>query len=170
MVPAEPANVTRQIRDKAAANLNLKDSTSSILYISKYKSCISDTPNRFIHHVRPRESSLQLEGQFWRLSWLLCQSAASQPHATAHQVPPTHTLMLTDPPQFTAKQLNRQAAKAGKDEKTEKDKLKKVSCLQPKSERGTNNDRQSNKATVISRRFTHRTQSGSKTKDLIFSD
>lgn len=28
--------------------------------------------------------------------------------------------------QFTAKQLNRQAAKAGKDEKTEKDKLKKV--------------------------------------------
>lgn len=28
--------------------------------------------------------------------------------------------------QFTAKQLNRQAAKANKDEKTEKDKLKKV--------------------------------------------
>jgi hypothetical protein len=28
--------------------------------------------------------------------------------------------------QFTAKQLNRQAAKASKDEKTEKDKLKKV--------------------------------------------
>ena len=30
--------------------------------------------------------------------------------------------------QFTAKQLNRQAAKASKDEKTEKDKLKKVRC------------------------------------------
>lgn len=31
--------------------------------------------------------------------------------------------------QFTAKQLNRQAAKAGKDEVTEKNKLKKVRCL-----------------------------------------
>lgn len=30
------------------------------------------------------------------------------------------------PPQFTAKQLNRQAAKAGKDEQTERSKLKKV--------------------------------------------
>jgi len=29
-------------------------------------------------------------------------------------------------PQFTAKQLNRQSAKAGKDEQTEKAKLKKV--------------------------------------------
>ena len=35
--------------------------------------------------------------------------------------------------QFTTKQLNRQAAKAGKDEKTEKDKLKKVFPLPPSS-------------------------------------
>lgn len=34
--------------------------------------------------------------------------------------------MLIQRVQFTTKQLNRQAAKAGKDEKTEKDKLKKV--------------------------------------------
>ena len=37
-------------------------------------------------------------------------------------------MLLTCHTQFTAKQLNRQAAKAGKDEITEKNKLKKVRC------------------------------------------
>ena len=37
--------------------------------------------------------------------------------------------LLTSNMQFTAKQLNRQSAKAGKDETTEKNKLKKVLCL-----------------------------------------
>lgn len=39
--------------------------------------------------------------------------------------------MLTYTPQFTAKQLNRQAAKAGKDEQAERAKLKKVRNPQP---------------------------------------
>jgi charged multivesicular body protein 1 len=37
-------------------------------------------------------------------------------------------IACTNVPQFTAKQLNRQAAKAGKDETSEKSKLEKV-CL-----------------------------------------
>jgi charged multivesicular body protein 1 len=43
---------------------------------------------------------------------------------------PSHSAHTDTHDQFTAKQLNRQAAKASKDEKTEKDKLKKVLILQ----------------------------------------
>lgn len=45
------------------------------------------------------------------------------PIATADKVLYRPLMMC---PQFTAKQLNRQAAKAGKDEQTERGKLKKV--------------------------------------------
>lgn len=57
-------------------------------------------------HVRPREGALQLEGMSGLSQYL------------------SGTTLTTE--QFTAKQLNRQAAKAGKDETTEKAKLKKV--------------------------------------------
>lgn len=43
-----------------------------------------------------------------------------------HILPVTKPPQLTTSTQFTAKQLNRQAAKAGKDEQTEKAKLKKA--------------------------------------------
>jgi hypothetical protein len=65
-----------------------------------------------IHHVRPRKGSLQPEG-----THLL----TTPPHPPSH-LSPTNTLLL----QFTAKQLNRQSAKAGKDENAEKAKLKKA--------------------------------------------
>lgn len=74
--------------------------------------------------------------------------------------------------QFTAKQLNRQAAKAGKDEQTEKAKLKKVegsfvilfpACTAPSlTHLLQRTSRQSNKATATSRAYMHKTRSASK--------
>lgn len=52
-----------------------------------------------------------------------CLSLTQSPYPNSRRIL-THSPLL----QFTAKQLNRQAAKASKDEKTEKDKLKKVRC------------------------------------------
>jgi hypothetical protein len=43
-----------------------------------------------------------------------------------HATPQSQHFVLTLTSQFTAKQLNRQSVKAGKDEQTEKAKLKKV--------------------------------------------
>jgi hypothetical protein len=48
--------------------------------------------------------------------------STTPPHPPSHPPPPTNTLLC----QFTAKQLNRQSAKAGKDENAEKAKLKKA--------------------------------------------
>jgi len=64
-------------------------------------------------HVWSRESSLQPQG------------------ALLFAKPPTICPTLTYATQFTAKQLNRQAAKAGKDETNEKAKLKKVQLHTP---------------------------------------
>jgi hypothetical protein len=63
----------------------------------------SKPPHR--NHVGPRESTLQPQGE---------SPLKAQVHTKA------------DLKQFTAKQLNRQAAKAGKDEQAERAKLKKV--------------------------------------------
>jgi hypothetical protein len=74
--------------------------------------------------------------------------------------------------QFTAKQLNRQAAKASKDEKTEKDKLKKVARpISSHTLQGTDMfARQSNKDTATSQKSTHKMPFENRTKDLISFD
>ncbi len=82
---------------------------------------------------------------------LTCISVAVQPESTLTLQPshiPLHPLTNIPPPQFTAKQLNRQAAKAGKDETAEKNKLKKVPHPPtPPSPYPLTPSRQSNKTT-----------------------
>jgi len=69
--------------------------------------------------------------------------------------------------QFTAKQLNRQAAKAGKDETTEKGKLKKVeykSHAVGENSSLIERNRQFNKATLTSPKSTLRMRSANRTR------
>lgn len=108
-----------------------------------------------VKHVGPRESPLQ------------SQSGSFSPILD-------HGAIIERCSQFTAKQLNRQSAKAGKDEQAEKAKLKKVSLFRipipPYDPSGRPAQvltsvcpaRQCSRTTPTSPRSTHRTRFGSK--------
>src|SRR4051812_36070662 len=67
-----------------------------------------DLRKHIAQNVRPGKGTVQPQG------------TPDLAHCSSNETPRLRS------PQFTAKQLNRQAAKAGKDEQTEKGKLKKV--------------------------------------------
>jgi hypothetical protein len=84
---------------------------------------ISQPITQTTHHVRSRKSPLQLKGISTPSPSLPIRQKRSANHP---KLTPTPFVACPHPKKFTAKQLNRQSAKAGKDETTEKAKLKKA--------------------------------------------